>query len=56
MLTLMDLTFHLAFNKTLRASKAIGASKAGQVSQPVRAKSKASRPLIQPLETLIHPD
>ena len=33
-----DLTFRVAFNKTVRASKASGASEAGEVSQPVRAK------------------
>ena len=37
-LTLRDLTFRVAFNKTLRASKESGASKAGQVSQPVPGK------------------
>ena len=31
-------TLHVAFNKTLRVSKACGASKAGQVFQPLRAK------------------
>ena len=30
--------FHVAFNKTLRASKASRASEAEQVSQPVQAK------------------
>ena len=33
-----DPTFLVAFNKTLRASKASRASEAGQVSQPVPAK------------------
>ena len=35
---LQHLTFHVAFNKNLKASKASGASEAGQVFQPVRAK------------------
>ena len=34
-LSLRDLNVHVAFNKTVRASKPSWASKAGQVSEPV---------------------
>ena len=32
-----NLTFHVAFNKTVRASEVSGTSEAGEVSQPVQA-------------------
>ena len=41
---LSTLTFHVAFNKTVRASKASWASEAVEVSQPVQAK-RAGEPV-----------
>ena len=38
MSTIKDLTFLVAFNKTVVASEASGASEAGQVNQPVQEK------------------
>ena len=46
-LTIRDLTFCVAFNKTLRASKVSEANKAGQVSHPVQAKLAGAWGLVQ---------
>ena len=42
-----DFTFHVAFNKTLRASEASEASKAWQVCQPVRVKQAGAEGPVQ---------
>ena len=48
-----DLNFHAAFNKTLTASEASGASKARQVSQPVRAKLAGAGGAVQADRTVL---
>ena len=47
MLTLRDLNFHVAFNKTIRASEASGVSEAGQVSQQVRERQDRAEGPVQ---------